>query len=188
MKAAHYDPNKNGVGQGGWWVNSNRSDSPLAYGPPGQRVRATGASSVPDPNGLLAQANAGWTGDSFPGFDPFSVSLGAYPDVQSPWGLLDTAGATTEWTEETYSIFDPPTVPQFRIFTGSYWASSLGNTSLDRVGVFGAEVPSFALGTFGLRIASSVPVPSSGMVCLGCVLLLARRERCARLRCATLKL
>ncbi len=85
MKAAHYDPNKNGTGQGGWWLYSNSSDSPLVYGPPGVLV-----------NGQPATANAGWSSLSYPGRNPFAVSLAAYAST-SPWCLLDVAGGTTEW-------------------------------------------------------------------------------------------
>lgn len=81
LKAAHYDPNKaNSDGStGGWWQYSNASDTPYVYGPPG-----------------MGQANAGFSSPS-----PFIIPLGAYPEVQSPWGLLDMAGGggTKEWTE-----------------------------------------------------------------------------------------
>lgn len=155
-------------------MNPNRSGSPLAYGPPGQRVRTTGIGG-PDPNGPLAQANAGWRPLEFPGFDPYSVPLGSYPETVSPWGLLDVAGATIEWTEYISSIAEPP-IPQFRVLDGSYWTSSLGDArGLDRVGGSGADFPSISLGDYGFRIASSVPVPSTLMVCSGCAWVFVRR-------------
>jgi len=96
LKAVHYDPDKDGAGQGGWWTQPNGSDAPLAYGPPGVHVLAGGVDVIPgpDPNGPLAQANSGWGNRTFPGLNPYAVRLGAYPDVQTPWGLLDAAGGT----------------------------------------------------------------------------------------------
>jgi hypothetical protein len=83
LKAAHYDPNKaNPDGSvGGWWRYSTTSDEVPIYGPPGVLVQ-----------GMPTQANAGWDGVDFPGFNPFTVPLGAYANVTSPWGLFDTAG------------------------------------------------------------------------------------------------
>ncbi len=35
LKSFHYDPNKFGQGQGGWWQQPNGTDTPLISGPPG---------------------------------------------------------------------------------------------------------------------------------------------------------
>ncbi len=67
LKAAHYDPNRNGLGQGGWWTYADMSDDPLVYGPPGLLV-----------NGQATQANGNWTAPAFPGYNPFSIPLGSY--------------------------------------------------------------------------------------------------------------
>lgn len=100
-QAAHYDPNKvNTDGSvGGWWQYSNSSDDPYIDGPPG-----TGT------------ANSGWNSTTNPGLSPFNVPLGAYPGVQSPWGLLDVGGGTTEWTEGVLTI---STGQWYRIHEGS---------------------------------------------------------------------
>jgi sulfatase modifying factor 1 len=66
MKAAHWDPNRNGAGQGGWWLYSNSSNNPYVYGPPGVLV-----------NGHPATANAAWSDIGFPGHNPFTVPLNA---------------------------------------------------------------------------------------------------------------
>lgn len=174
MTAVHYDPNKNGPGDGGWWLAPNGTDVPPAYGPPGQRVHVGSGAPRPDPNGPVAQANSGWDETQFLGFNPFTVPLGAYPDVQSPWGLLDVAGGTSEWTEEA---FGDGVYPQYREFDGSCWASSPGNTSVDRPGVIGGNFPQLSTLTLGLRVASSVPGPSTSAVCFGCIILMARRNR-----------
>jgi hypothetical protein len=153
LKASHYDPNENGPGQGGWWVWNNGTGQFSTAGPPG-----------------VGQANYGFFNPS-----PFTIPLGAYGDVQSPWGLFDTAGATSEWTEE---IFEITTGQRFRIFEGSWWSSSSGNGVIDGIHASGGDFPEIATLEHGLRIASSVPGPSTVMVCLsGCVVLWQRRTR-----------
>ncbi len=142
LKAAHYDPNKNGPGQGGWWEYSIRSDAPPVGAPPG-----------------LGDANFGWRASDYPGQSPFSVPLGAYPDVQSPWGLLDVAGGTSEWTEE---IIEINTGFRFRAYEGSRWGSSPGLVVGDTImWPTGADFPNIPILNYGLRIASSVPTPGA---------------------------
>jgi formylglycine-generating enzyme required for sulfatase activity len=146
LKSAHFDPDKNGPGQGGWWRYSNSSDTALVYGAPGTLV-----------NGLPTEANSGW-------FDlansQYRVLLGAYPHTQSPWGLLDVAGGTSEWTEEALGSL--PNRLDWRIYEGSSWGLSLGGaTGMDFVSGSGGDFPSLSTGDLGFRIASSVPSPSS---------------------------
>ena len=74
MKAVHYDPNRSGPGQGGYWMYPNSSDTSPIYGPPG-----------------TGQANAGFT---LPGNAQYDILLGLPIRDRSPWGLLDTAGGT----------------------------------------------------------------------------------------------
>ena len=160
LMAAHYDPNRNGLGEGGWWVFSNSSDTPASPGPPG-----------------IGEANYGWNSSTYPGLSPFRVPLGAYPDVQSPWGLLDLAGATSEWTEE---IFTSNIGDQVRIYEGSWWASSSGIGFADSIYARSSIFPTFSSLEHGLRIASVVPAPSA-VSAFGCVALLLsgrRRRRC----------
>ncbi|MCC6322750.1 MAG: SUMF1/EgtB/PvdO family nonheme iron enzyme [Phycisphaerales bacterium] len=155
LKSAHYDPNKvNGDGTtGGWWVYSNGTDTPLQGGPPG-----------------VGQANFGFSTGAF------SVPLGAYAaTTQSPWGLLDVAGATSEWTEE---VFDFGFL--VRPHDGSSWTLSQSFQAVDGVfAVAGSDFPHIADFSNGLRLASSVPAPTTGipgaavLFILGCL----RRRR-----------
>lgn len=163
LKAAHFDPNRNGPGQAGYWQFSTSSDLAPIYGPPGANV-----------GGLPSQANGGWDSLSFPGYSPFSVLLGAYPTVQSPWGLLDTAGASTEWTEEVLLVND--LFPMFRLFDGSPRALG-GNEGLDRLTVWGGEYPSIATFDFGFRIAAAVPTPGPTACGLMGIVCCMRRQR-----------
>ena len=161
IKAAHYDPNKDGEGQGGYWLTPISQDANITYGPPGMRVSNAVYPIVADPNGPLAQANSGWR-DQFAGLDPWAIKLGAYADVaQSPWGLLDAAGGTDEWTEtaEFFDIF-----PTTRFIEGSAWRESLGAAQAgDILPTNGqaSDFPSFALFNNGFRIAAAVPCGSS---------------------------
>lgn len=161
MKAAHYDPNKNGPGQGGWWEWACTTDSPLAWGPPGGTL-----------NGMPSSYNAGWQQPEFPG-NPFHIPLGAYPTIQSPWGLLDTAGATTEWTEEVLGN------RQGRLFDGSNWNDSSSVVLQDHIAVFGGDIPPLSTYDLGFRIAArSVPSPSCVPVAFMVLsAVLARRRR-----------
>lgn len=163
LKAGHYDPALNN-GQGGWWRYNISSDTAPIYGPPGVLV-----------NGQTAQANAGWQASDFPGHSPFTVPLGAYPSVQSPWGLLDIAGGTNEWTEEI--SFVAGMHPTFRGFDGSSWGSSPSESLLDQVHFRGGDSPSFSFLDLGFRVASSVPAPCSSALVLGLYVILAQRRR-----------
>src|SRR5690606_21628647 len=84
IKAAHYDPDRWRDGEAGYWRYSHTSDDPPIPGAPGE-----------------GQTSAGYDP---PGVDEaFYIPLGSYPDVQSPWGLLDTTGGAAEWTEEIHA-------------------------------------------------------------------------------------
>ncbi|HPO93410.1 MAG TPA: SUMF1/EgtB/PvdO family nonheme iron enzyme [Phycisphaerales bacterium] len=155
LKAAHFDPNKaNPDGTtGGWWLYSNGTDSPLIPGPPG-----------------VGQANFGFVVPN-----AFAIPLGAYPNVQSPWGLFDVAGATAEWTE---GIETGGQGIKWRVYEGSFWNSAIGYSINDSVFTFGgADYPTFDSFDLGFRIASAVPTPPSAFVLAAAGSLLARRRR-----------
>ena len=155
LKASHYDPTLND-GQGGWWTYNTTRDVATIPGPP------------PSMGGIGEANTGGWGG----GPSPFSIPLGAYTDVTSPWGLFDTAGGTAEWTE---SVFSGPGLPPVRIYDGSWWVD--GPPSIDRISGRGASFPSLSTFDLGLRVASSVPGPSSCMLLLLAGALGARRTR-----------
>ncbi len=168
MKAAHWDPVKaNADGAvGGWWFYSNRSDTAPVYGPPGVLV-----------NGRLAEANSNWSDFNYPGYNPFTVPLGAYPQTMSAYGLLDLAGGTSEWLEETF-VDVGETYFRARYFDGSPRDSS--PFGADRIlGMFGGEAPLIPLMDTGLRIAASIPAPGvlPGLLILGSWTLARSRRR-----------
>lgn len=160
MKAAHYDPSKqNGDGStGGWWQYSITRDTPPVY----QR---------PPSMGGVGEANAGFilTGEA-----QFSIPLGAYTTITSPWGLFDTAGATSEWTETVYEIAFPHV--RSRLFDGTAWATPIGQ--LDSAWSFSTGSPTERDYMFGFRIASAVPSsPSVAALALGVCFQCRRRSR-----------
>ena len=161
MKAVHYDPNGNGPGQGRWWQQPNGSDTPLIYGPP----TSFGGNGT-------GQANAGFRLTNHAEYD---IPLGSYPEVQSPWGLLDAAGATDEWMED---IFTRNGV-MYRMFDGTGWGSV---DDSDFVWGYGADYVDVRDTDRGFRIASSIPGPASATVFLflGGMCVRRIRRRCFR--------
>jgi formylglycine-generating enzyme required for sulfatase activity len=157
LKAAHYDPDKYGQGQEGWWEYSTMSDTPPIPGPPG-----VGQTSAGDPQG--------------PGEpSPFGYPLGAYPDTVSPWGLLDTSGGASEWLEEPFS----PGILRIRGMDGARAGSSYAEMFVfDSAGTIDGLFPTSGATLGGLRIASAVPAPSSATgVALGIFAMSIKRRR-----------
>jgi len=150
LKAVHFDPNRFGEEQPGWWLGPYSQEGIPSGGPPGQ-------------------GNANWR--EFAGWQ--SVLLGAY-DRQTPWGLYDAAGATGEWTESVLQF--SPELERNRIFDGSFWNSNVSGV-LDTLGNRGSEFPSIPFWYHGLRIAAVVPSPSGCVLALGLIALATARRR-----------
>ena len=148
LKAVHYDPNRFGPDQGGYWTYPNSSDTKPVAGVPG--VGETNAD-------LIDQiGDAAW-----------GIPVGSYPQTQTPWGLLDDwlfpgkpfdrliDGASVDVSFSDFEQLDP-----------------------DRVGrAEAARLPGFSSLVGGLRIASAVPAPSNVIVMAGFGLLVRNRSR-----------
>lgn len=134
MKAVHYDPNRHGPGEEGWWTYPNMSDEVPAPGPPG-----------------VGETSAGWD----VGEIAWRIPLGSYGEV-SPWGLLDTSGGASEWLEEVMW----PGSPRGRGVGGGY-AGDAGWYMNDHVSVFQGHYPDSGGMGNGLRLVT-VPAPSAG--------------------------
>ncbi len=147
-KAAHYDPNRYGPGPGqdGYWKYQAGQDTELTPGPPGQ-----------------GQTNAG---AQLPSYD-----VGAYPNVLSPWDLLDTSGGVSEHTEERGGVTSVGT-SRTRVIRGAAVGGALRDDVIDEL--FKVRGPN-STGT-GLRIASSVPSPGAAPIVF-LIPLVARRRR-----------
>ncbi|MFN8992442.1 MAG: SUMF1/EgtB/PvdO family nonheme iron enzyme [Pseudomonadota bacterium] len=148
LKATHFDPNRFGQGQPGWWSFANMRETVTPIG-------------LPPPFG---------TGEANAGSGSAGIPLGSYVNIMSPWGLYDTAGGMKEWTE---SIFFSTTLDNGRIFDGSAYDTS---TISDIISFREAEFPSFALGNYGFRIAAAIPSPNTG-IALGALFFIALRRR-----------
>ena len=155
IKAAHFDPNRYGEGQSGWWTYRNRSEEPGTPGPPG-----------------LGTTSAGWEGDSF---GEWRIPLGSYTDQMSPWGLLDTSGATAEWIEEIAGV-DPSQTDERWTMGPSAGGTPLALPFYERISFAFPENASGAA-LSGLRIASVVPAPGGVAIMMFGAVQLTRRRR-----------
>lgn len=167
IAASHFDPNgtlnTDGSTVPRWWNYNTTSDTVPVYGPPGGIV-----------NGQQTQANAGsWVA---PGISRGLVPLGAYTDTQSPWGIMDVAGGTSEWTEGTFFRTELDGY-DLRFLRGSVRGDGFAS-SRDFLwsGVRG-DVPSLPLPEYGLRVVMVIPAPSAGVAVLVSLLTFNRRVR-----------
>jgi hypothetical protein len=155
VKAAHFDPNRYGPGQGGYWEYPNGSNTPLIMGLPDQ-----GGQRIGD---LLWQTNPNHSQGGWP--------LGQYPHVQSPWGLIDISATVPDYTSFLTNYATAT------LAMGGSLAGSAVYAAFDRIDLFGAG------GVWGdtvgaLRIASSVPSTATAVwAAVGLVFLVTRRSR-----------
>jgi hypothetical protein len=174
QKAAFWDPNRSGPGQGGWRQYPNASDSPPIGGFPGEIT----------PNGL-ATTSTGIPQQFAFNYDLLAIPLAAYGQAQSPWGLFDTSGGAAEWTEERGGPFVDGTPSPLRFVVGPTAGLSGSGESPEttlnlytRVMLSGGAIDvRLSNVQIGLRIAASIPSPSGvGVVVLGLVVF-SRRSR-----------
>ena len=146
---------------GGWWLYSNGTNIPLTYGaPPSFGGSGTG------------MANAGF---DLPGNTDFLIPLNSYPNVRTPWGLVDAAGMTREWTEE---VIGTQGSLEARRADGSYWTQSGGISFFsDQVISAGGDAPDIGSLINGFRIAAAVPSPSAVGLGMAATLIGTRRRR-----------
>ncbi|MBL0921013.1 MAG: SUMF1/EgtB/PvdO family nonheme iron enzyme [Phycisphaerales bacterium] len=160
-KAAHYDPNRYGEGEEGYWLRMGSQNDPLTPG-------------LPENGG---QTNGG---DFLPGFGEQFMHVGSYPHVGGPWGVLDTSGGVQEWTETVRSFHDDGVLHSGRRYVLGSQAGDSGYDDKDLIDwYFTAGGPS--LERFGIRLASMIPSPgSAGIVLLFASASLARRGSWAK--------
>ena len=153
MKAAYYDPDRFGEGDGGWWEQPDRGNDPLF-------------AERPENGG---ETNAGlFHGDYGPLTD-----VGQYPHATSPWGLLDLSGAMREFTEE----WDAADRRAARHVKGSSIYDDISYQEQDWIGSEAwAETPNI-VGTVGFRVASAVPAHPTWTVLCAVGIGASRRRR-----------
>lgn len=154
IKAAHYDPNHGGAGSPGWWTYPYASEDQPMPGLPG-----------------FGQTSAGVT-NPFGYANVLDIPLGAYANVNSPWGLLDVSGGASEWTEQTDT---PGPIHWDRVAKGTYAGATDFTLLLDQIYTQNYQPPFTSFFT-GLRVASPVPSPSAGLMLVMGSLALSRRS------------
>jgi formylglycine-generating enzyme required for sulfatase activity len=155
IKAAHFDPDRHGPEQPGWWAYPQESDEPPIGGLPG-----------------IGETNAGF---DIPGFGEWRIPLGSYPEVQSPWGLWDVSGAAAEWLEWV-TPFSP--VPSERGYDGaSAGGLSTFIEAFDHIDGMQSLRPSGVNLNIGLRVASAVPGPHASVLVIGVMMCGSFRRR-----------
>ncbi len=138
VKAMHYDPNRHGAGQGGYWLYPDGSDTPLIPGYP------------EDGGETDAGLDSGEPGAHY-------VDVGSYTNVMSPWGLFDGSGGSSELVFE-------PTGPWDYLVLSTYGSHRFGYSPdyWDHIDISGVALPG---GIEGFRLASVIPAPSNTMCC-----------------------
>ncbi|MFG0292061.1 MAG: SUMF1/EgtB/PvdO family nonheme iron enzyme [Phycisphaerales bacterium JB050] len=148
-KAAYYDPNRNGNGEGGYWMYPDASDTPLIPGLPEDGGETNGFD---------------W------GMDSAFLPVGSYPDVQSAYGMLDISGCVAEWTSSE-------DINRWLYTKRSSGGTASDVTAVWDQIEYQFESSSFPTGGAGIRIATVIPAPPSFLI-IGMFLLagVARRH------------
>ena len=141
LKAVYYDPDQNGNGPG-WWTYGHSSDDLVIHGLPGE-----GEVARDIPIDVLRKHFG-------PGVRVDTIPLGIYPEVQSPWGLLDTLGGNTELMEDWEN--EEPRSRHMKLSNND--SQDLWGVMVDRVDFVWRVAPDSR--GHGLRIASAVRHPA----------------------------
>lgn len=142
IKAMHFDPDRYGEGEEGYWKHKGGQDTPLTPGFPWDG----------------GQTNAG---DSGP--DASALAVGLYDLGQSPLGIYEGSGGQSEWTETVPYILDEDAgigsggrylmgSEAFESFFSYRYSDTIDDLRSSRD-------PPWTVG--GLRIATVVPTPAS---------------------------
>lgn len=155
-KAAFFDPNNTSPGENGWRARVNNSDGLPIPGLPAQ-AGATTSTGLPQPAYFNPTVN--------------DIPLGVYEGAMSPWGLFDTSGGTSEIVSERRNDGSS-------VFTLGSFPGTIGDPSTAMLYLENSTRP-FANGSVyftaqgdpgvGLRIASSIPAPTTGVLVCGII-------------------
>jgi hypothetical protein len=165
VKAAHFDPNKNGEGQAGFWLYPITRDTPPIGAPP-----------APYGNGE-ANTGFGWFEDEQGNFIyRWDIPILSYPTIQSPWGLFDAAGGAAEITSTALLRQQPG---DFELYG---WDSTTFIVESETAAFYYDHLAYFSYSGFrgaagGLRLAALVPSPSIFGTAIISIGLFSRRTR-----------
>jgi hypothetical protein len=151
VKSFFYDPDRYGQDQGGYWTYPNGTNSQLTPGWPGSGAQTS--AGIPRPPTIDEEVY---------------LPVGSYPNVLTPYGLLDASGSVSEITD-TVSI-DPSQRDTLIMGTATY-----GLLQADQLGWIGAAPGRIANG--GFRVAGIVPAPGTAAFFTWSVLVLSIRRR-----------
>ncbi|MBL4808777.1 MAG: SUMF1/EgtB/PvdO family nonheme iron enzyme [Phycisphaerales bacterium] len=142
------------------WTKAGYWDPDLNNGEGGYHLFPNGSSEQSMPG---TERNAG-NGSEYP------LDVGSFPDVMSPWGILDMEGGVEEWTG---SVFNNDLRWRFMMGSGSgdtAFGELIAHDMLGRMSANSVFSPSG-----GIRLVSTVPSPST-IVVLGAFLIGFRRR------------
>ncbi|MEM8757160.1 MAG: hypothetical protein AAGF47_05185 [Planctomycetota bacterium] len=150
LKAGFYDPDKNGEGPG-WWEYGHSSDELPVPGLPGEGGETI--SGVPE---SVREA-------AFEGISATEFPLNQYPDVTSPWGLLDINGGNREVLADLSDVAAFADL-RWRFFWQARNSNAPPSDSDYRadLGLQGSAMP--ASGLYSFRIVTAIPSPGVGSV------------------------
>ncbi|MBX9737016.1 MAG: formylglycine-generating enzyme family protein [Phycisphaerales bacterium] len=153
VKAAYFDPNRNGAGQAGYWEYPHASSVAPRYDFP-----ENGGESIAGLEGI-------------PLFSWY-LPVGSYQNTQSPWGLFDLSGSSRDWNEDTTSRRED------RFVSGSGRRDLVAESTDSLYGGFPWSTrPDELSAISGLRIAALIPGPGSSVLLIGCVALVNIKRR-----------
>jgi len=155
VKAAFYDPNRNGPGVGGYWQYPHSSETAPIYGFPWEGGESiVGREDIP----------------LFSWVQP----VASYVNTQSPWGLFDLTGSARDWNE------DPTPDLTGRLLSGTGYRDAVPDLSDSLYYGFALSGrvawPLDGI-VYGFRVAAIVPTPSTGLAMLLVTALFRQRRR-----------
>jgi hypothetical protein len=157
IKAAHYDPNRYGPGQDGYWRYTDGTNNVPVQGWP-ENGGTTDANMPSEPGGIYR-----------------ILDVGSYTNVRTPWGLLDANSGASEYTDTLFP--DGQTSAGQRYGVVSMGLARFGVGPGGREGRIDGTVNGAVSSFFsGIRIASVVPAPNTLAVSI-MLAVLSRRRR-----------
>jgi formylglycine-generating enzyme required for sulfatase activity len=115
-KAAYYDPNKNGIGNGGYWLFPTKSNAAPNHVYPSLGTNSANWYDYYDPH------NNGYTLNG----PPYTTEVGSFSNSKSAYGTLDQGGNVEEWNEAVVSVY-PAAPPSSRGLRGGSYNSGAGS-------------------------------------------------------------
>jgi hypothetical protein len=150
VKAMHYDPDRYGAGQEGYWRFAHGSDSPPI-------------AALPE-HGGETDGSLGWDA-----FLAFPLPVDTYPNAASPFGVAGGNGGYREALETNWITLNDDS--GMRVFRGGDF-----DYPFDFAGLDSRSRLDQGISISGFRFAMVVPAPGS-LAAIGCAMIFAARRR-----------